>query len=158
MQAHSFSSRLPLISVAVLLVAAALSYRPILVAGPIQPNLILVSLIVLGFFTRSAGFFTLIAALAATLARQTPAFFDSVAIGVTVGGFLAFFVKQHAVWPDRMGVGLLIALGTLGMHLVVGPAFIVEHTGAFFLELLAAVVIALALFEVLSLVLGRSHE
>lgn len=158
MKSPNFSSKLSIISFIVLIFSAALSYRPIFSVGPIQPNLILISLIVLGFFTRSVGFFILLAALSSILARQTPVLFDSISVGVSIGGFLAFFVKQRAVWPDRMGVGLLVALGTLAMHAVVGPSFIFNHPGALVLEILAAIVFALALFELLSVLLGRSHE
>lgn len=158
MRTLSPSTKLSLVAIILLLLATALSYRPILVAGPIQPNLLLICLIVLGFFTRSIGFFTLLMALAATLARQTPVFFDALALGVAFGGLLAFVVKQRAVWPDRLGVSLLVALGTLGMHCVVGPSFITQHFGAFVLEVLAGILLALALFELLSLILGRAHE
>lgn len=158
MRTLSSSTRLSLVATIVLLLAAVASYRPILVAGPIQPNLLLVAVIVLGFFTRSIGFFTLLIAFAALLARQTPVFFDSIALGVAVGGLLAFLVKQHVVWPDRLGVSLLVALGTTALYCVVAPRFITGHFGAFILEVFAGILVALALFELLSFILGRSHE
>ncbi len=141
-----------------IVLASALSRMPILTIGPVQPNLVLIVLLVTGFFTGNAFFFGLLVALAAMLVRQTPVLFDVFSVGTAVSAFAAFFIKQHVVWPDRLGVVLLIICATFFLHLIVAPGFILAHFGMFALEVVLSIVIGLILFELFSLVVGRRHE
>lgn len=152
------TKRFLLLSFGTLFLSSALTHAGSISFASVQPNLILISLIVSALFTSNALFISLLIGLATIFSRQTPAVFDSLAIGTAVAGFTAFFIKQRAVWPDRVGVFILVAYATLVVYLVVSPTFIATHFGLFSLESLINALIGILYFELFAFFVGRAEQ
>lgn len=135
------------IAVAVLLVAAAalMQGRTLAVAG-VAPNLILLTLLISGFFIDSPAVYIALTLLASVLARATPSVFDPVSASVFVVGVLGFFAERRLVWPSFVGTVMLSAGATVAAYLLVQPSFLWTSFGAFAGELLYNVVVGLVLF------------
>ncbi len=152
------SSRFTWTALVSLVLAAVLVRVPILTVGFIQPNLILAVLIAAAFFTNNVAFYALLLALATILGRATSQLFDPFIVGIVVAAVLCFLIKRHIVWPNRIGVLILAALGTLVTYLIAAPGFIGGHVWAFLFEVAANVVASIILFEVFTFTVGRRNE
>lgn len=143
------------ISVALIIAAAALSHAPWLRVSGIAPNLVLVTLIVIALLTDNVAWYGLLLLLAATLARFTPTLFDPVAVVTIVVAAAAFWFKRRMVWPGSIGITILAASGTVATYLLLSPSFIWQYPGVVFFELVYNVIIGIVLFEVMHFFFGR---
>jgi hypothetical protein len=152
------SGRFSMTALIALVLAAVLVRVPVFTIGSVQPNLVLVVLITSSFFTGNGAFFALLVALGTILARATPQIFDPFAIGIALAAGISFIIKKHAVWPNRLGVIILIALGSFITYLVVAPVFVIAHPFAFLFEVFANIILSVILFEIFTFIAGRRHE
>lgn len=150
--------KLIFLSIASLLVSSAFMQTSAFMIGPVQPNLVLATLVIISLFTSNGLFLAVLVGCATILVRHSPVFFDPLALALALAVFSAFLIKQRVVWPDRIGVCVLMVYATSVMYLVVNPSFIVAHTGLFILELLLNVVVGLLCFELFSRIVGRGHQ
>lgn len=141
-----------------LCVASALGSRPLFSMLSVQPYLILITLVVLAFYVTRASQYLPLVVVAALLARQTPEFFDLLSYATLALGVIIWWIKDRLVWPDRLGVGVTTVCAIALIHLCVSGRFIVYEFGAFMLELVISLIMALVLYEVLSVVYRYSEE
>jgi hypothetical protein len=147
-----------LLSFGTLFLSTALTQMGSISVGAVQPNLVLVSLVVSSIFTSNALLVSLLLGIAIIFSKQVPVFFDSLSVGMALAIFTTFFIKQRAVWPDRVGVFVLIIYSTLIVYLIASPTFIVEHFFLFFFESVINAVLGIVYFEIFAFFVGRSHQ
>lgn len=145
MRAH-----LSLTACIVVLVASVLMSRPIITVAGAAPQLLLISVVVLGFFIRNIIPYMFLAVSASVFARQTSSFFDAYAYAFLSVALIIFVLKERLVWPDRLGVTVMSVISVLLLHLFLEPHFILSEPVLFIIELVASGVIAILLFEGLS--------
>lgn len=136
------------------LVAGAVQVNSPIDFWGIKPNLILIVLIVFGFFTENFIFFLILTLLGSIGIKFMPGLgLDAVAIAVVA--LCAFIVKSRAVSGGLLGVTILLALGTFGTYLIVSPGFFYNHFLVVLIEAVYNVVLGAILFELLQWVTNR---
>ena len=148
-------NRFSIIALIAVILAGVLTRVPVLSIGSVQPDLVLAVLVAAALFTRNTAFFALLTGLAVVFARATPFFFDAFSLATAVAAFIIFAIKQRVVWPDRLGVLILTALGSLITYAIAAPHFIVAHPGLLALETVATIIVSILCFELFTLIAGR---
>jgi len=144
------------LSILVVLLAATLQNEHVFGISGIRPNLVLVVLIVLCFFTNDLGLFCLLILLACIGIRFAPGI-SREALALTLVSLAAFFVKERAVWPGVFATAILLLLGTFCMYAFIQPQFIYQDFGSVVFESVYNIVLGFVLFEIVSLYVKKTR-
>ena len=140
---------LALTAIAITIVAAALMQNGALRVLGVAPHAVLAALVAISFFTENGIFYGLVVLIGALFARSSNALFDPVAVSLIISACLIFWLGRRLVWPGIVGVILLSAVGTMAAYLYIEPAFIWQHPGVLFAEMLYTLLMAIGIFEAL---------
>jgi hypothetical protein len=147
---------LAITSFALVILSSALMQAQVLRIGGVTPNVLLVSLIVIGFFSENVIFYTLVVLVGALFGRATPIVLDPYALATTGIVLAAFIFGQKMVWPSLFGVGSIVSIATVLTYLLVSPQTLWGHPEMWLLELVYNIGIGLLMFEIMRLRFGNN--
>ena len=143
-------------SVIAILLAATLQSSHMFGIVGIRPDLVLVVLVVLSFFTESLVVFSLLVLLGSIGIHFEPGI-SAEPVALAVLSLTGFFIKNRAVWPGLAATGILLFLGTFALYALIEPSFIYNHFTVVLFEAVYNIVLGLVLFEAISLYVKKTQ-
>ena len=136
-----------LLAVLMLLIVGAVQGTGYFSVLGVQPNLILVTLIIFSLFIQTLPNYLLLVLLGA-ISIQPQAGFSKESLVLSLVSLLAFWLKSRRVTQTLPGIAALMLIATGVFYLLLDPTFLVGSVSVVLLEALYNVIIAVFLFEV----------